>query len=71
MAVLLTAAAEAARMNLIAKFADDKFKGQYALNTGAEGGSKAFKYKNYDTTGELSTTSDALGQIMRSSVHGS
>ena len=57
------AAAEAAMSDFKAKFGEDKYKGQYALNSGDAGANKAFKYKNYETGGELSTTSDALGQI--------
>lgn len=57
------AAAEAAMKDFYAKFGDDKYKGLYALNSGEVGPGKAFKYKNYDTTGELSTAIDPMSQI--------
>ena len=57
------AAAEAARSDFFAKFGNDKFAGEYALNTGADGAANAFKYKNYTTDGVLSQATDPMVQI--------
>ena len=57
------AAAEAAMSDFKAKFGNDKFAGEYALNTGADGAADAFKYKNYTTDGVLSQATDPMVQI--------
>ena len=57
------AAAQAAMSDFKAKFGNNKFEGEYALNTGKDGGADAFKYKNYSTDGVLSQATDPMVQI--------